>query len=329
MDESSRPMNSESTPSQPSMNLKNRFKGFLMLVPLVCVMMLTYPTRILLCAFIMCVTVDEYARTSCILTFNQTSTDPTNINILRVELWVFAVLYCVCGHVNHSYLHLIYAATLLYVLTKYIVFSGNSSPSRISVSLSSTSTYTLISDPALSSSPSPVLFHHIALIVFAMTWILWLFAHVACLHSLPLGVHIVVYVIMVTAAGENGGLFGGYMFGKHTPFPTISPKKTREGFTCQVLTSVLTSVCYVHCSPLHSSIPFTHAVLLGLVLGFAAIFGDLFESLFKRCYDKKDTATMLPGWGGLMDRMDGLIFTFPLMFYYMYVCHSHMIINKP
>ena len=61
---------------------------------------------------------------------------------------------------------------------------------------------------------------------------------------------------------------------------------------------------------------------LGLALGIFGIVGDLFESFIKRAFKKKDTADLLPGWGGVMDRIDGLLLNFALVFYIIELCYE-------
>lgn len=133
-----------------------------------------------------------------------------------------------------------------------------------------------------------------------------------------LGVSRIVYVIFVTAGGENGGLFFGKLFGRHKLCRRISPGKTVEGALGQLATSLMVSAlfrCYVEID-----LPLLDSLLLGLLLGLVGCVGDLFESFLKRSIGIKDAGHLIPGVGGMLDRMDGLIFNFPVMYAYLQMC---------
>jgi CDP-diglyceride synthetase len=145
-------------------------------------------------------------------------------------------------------------------------------------------------------------------------WVILPLSSAGLLHNSDNGLLLTLLVIFTTAVGENGGLFGGYFLGTTRPFPEISPNKTTEGFACQVLTSVATSIFMVLCTSLSDRYSFSASVFIGLAMGFGGIVGDLLESYVKRIMQTKDAGTTLPGWGGLLDRLDGMIINFPLLF---------------
>ena len=100
--------------------------------------------------------------------------------------------------------------------------------------------------------------------------------------------------------------------------PHISPKKTWEGFFGALAFSLLASWGMWKLMPGHlSALSLTHAVVLGLLLGFAAVIGDLAESIIKRSTGVKDSGSFLPGIGGALDLVDSLLFTAPLLFFYL------------
>ena len=129
----------------------------------------------------------------------------------------------------------------------------------------------------------------------------------------------IIYVIFVTAGGENGGLFFGKLFGRHKLCRRLSPAKTVEGAFGQLGTSVAVSVIFRYYVAI--DIPAGDSVILGLVLGFVGCVGDLFESFLKRSIGVKDAGHIIPGAGGMLDRMDGLIFNFPVMYAYLQWMH--------
>ena len=116
------------------------------------------------------------------------------------------------------------------------------------------------------------------------------------------------YILMV-AGSDTGGYLAGALFGKHPMAPSISPKKSWEGFGGSLALAGL--VAYLMGS-LVLGVAWWAALLLGAVTVVVATLGDLAESLLKRDLGVKDLGTLLPGHGGMMDRIDGMIFTAPV-----------------
>ncbi len=129
----------------------------------------------------------------------------------------------------------------------------------------------------------------------------------------------VLYLAAVTKMSDCGAYVTGSLIGKHPMIPRISPKKTWEGFFGALGHSLVTSVVLVQLFPTQLSLlgSTASAVLLGLVLGFAAVLGDLAESLIKRSTHIKDSGHFLPGIGGALDLIDSLLFTAPLLYLYL------------
>lgn len=119
------------------------------------------------------------------------------------------------------------------------------------------------------------------------------------------GAERVFIFIALTALSDTGGYFSGIFFGKHKLAPKISPKKSYEGLIGSVLLSVVASIFI---TPLFLDLDLTKAVILGLVLPITGTFGDLFESYVKRNLKIKDFSSLLPGHGGMADRIDSLAF---------------------
>jgi len=124
-----------------------------------------------------------------------------------------------------------------------------------------------------------------------------------------------IYVtFMMVFACDTGGYFIGKQFGKHALCPAVSPKKTIEGFLGGLFLCVLT--CLFFAILLHLPISMAHMIGLSTVVGIVAPLGDLFESAFKRVSNIKDSGNLLPGHGGLLDRIDALLFSGPLIYGY-------------
>src|SRR6266404_2021447 len=128
----------------------------------------------------------------------------------------------------------------------------------------------------------------------------------------------VLYLIAVTKFSDMGAYLTGSAIGRHLMVPHISAKKTWEGFFGAIAFALLCSLALFKLMPGHlSALTWTHATVLGLLLGFAAVLGDLAESIIKRSTDVKDSGNLLPGIGGALDLLDSLLFTAPLLFFYL------------
>ena len=162
--------------------------------------------------------------------------------------------------------------------------------------------------------------------LFGLLYVIWLFNFVTKIvyltphasQSAPTGHFYVLYLIVVTKFSDMGAYLTGSVCGKHLLVPHISPKKTWEGFFGALFFSTMGSYAMLSLLPEKLSLlNYTHATILGVLLGFAAIIGDLAESIIKRSCDVKDSGRMLPGIGGALDLIDSILFTAPLLFFYM------------
>lgn len=144
----------------------------------------------------------------------------------------------------------------------------------------------------------------VAITIFLATWIPLFAAFAALLVYPPDGWARVFTFMLAVVFSDIGGYAAGVLFGSHRMVPAISPKKSWEGFTgslvCGTLAAVLAVVFLMH-------EPWWVGVPLGLMLVITATAGDLVESQFKRDLGIKDMGTLLPGHGGLMDRIDGAL----------------------
>ncbi len=113
---------------------------------------------------------------------------------------------------------------------------------------------------------------------------------------------------------DTAAFYVGTAVGKRAMAPVISPNKSWEGAGAGVVASVLGALIAHYW--FYQRLPLFHALLLGAVLGLAAVLGDLAESMLKRSAGTKDSSHLLPGHGGVLDRMDSLLFAGPLLYYY-------------
>jgi len=119
---------------------------------------------------------------------------------------------------------------------------------------------------------------------------------------------------------DNGALFIGSLIGKTKFSPLISPKKTWEGVSGGVFLSVVSVFIFsLFKREDNIYVPFIatkHYLFISVIIACASIFGDFIESFIKRAANQKDSGTLLPGHGGMLDRMDSLVLTAPVVYFY-------------
>ncbi len=136
--------------------------------------------------------------------------------------------------------------------------------------------------------------------------------------SKPNGLVWALFTIFAIVVSDTAALLVGSRIGRHPFFGTISPKKTVEGAIAGVLGSVAVMLVGV-CAVLGLS-PF-HAIALGLLIGVSAEVGDLVESQMKRIAEVKDSSHLIPGHGGVLDRLDSILFPPILVYFYVTMFH--------
>jgi len=156
--------------------------------------------------------------------------------------------------------------------------------------------------------------------LFGLMYIPWLLNFIQKINFFPGvdGHYYLIYFVIITKFSDTGAYVVGSLIGKHKMIPRISPGKTWEGFGGAIAISMLASVVYVHF--LGHKMPemnWKHALIIGGLLGLAAVMGDLVESLFKREAGVKDSGKWFPGIGGILDLLDSLLFNAPIMYLYL------------
>jgi phosphatidate cytidylyltransferase len=130
-----------------------------------------------------------------------------------------------------------------------------------------------------------------------------------------IGANLVLSLFVIIWAGDTGAFFVGKSVGRR-PLTKISPKKTVEGsFGGLIFSILLAVVCKYFLLP---DLTVNNALWLGALIGIMGQIGDLAESLLKRSANVKDSGSILPGHGGMLDRLDSLLFGAPAMYYYVY-----------
>lgn len=135
------------------------------------------------------------------------------------------------------------------------------------------------------------------------------------LHPLspPIGPRLLLFALVITWAADTTAYFVGRAIGKHPLAPHISPKKTWEGSIGSMIGSLLVAYAFSFWIP----IPLIHLLIMAVFGNIAGQMGDLLESAYKRSAGVKDSGGLLPGHGGVLDRIDALILCIPVIWYYL------------
>jgi phosphatidate cytidylyltransferase len=161
-----------------------------------------------------------------------------------------------------------------------------------------------------------------ALTVLGLMYVPFLFNFVALLAFMPLDPSenrfLLIYLLAVTKFSDVGAYVIGSAFGRHKMIPRISPGKTWEGFAGAILTSLVISVVITHFMEGRApSLSFTSSIVLGILLPLVSVVGDLAESVVKRDASIKDSGHTIPGIGGVLDLIDSILFTAPVLYFYL------------
>ena len=152
---------------------------------------------------------------------------------------------------------------------------------------------------------------------FGLGWVYipYLLSYVLLIGKMEAASSRIFFALVVTFAGDSGAFYCGRSFGRHKLYEVVSPKKTIEGslggLFCSMLAGTLFGYLFL------ASIFSGWLIVLGLILGVVGQTGDLIESMIKRMSGKKDSSRLLPGHGGVLDRLDSLLFVFPVTWFFL------------
>ena len=137
--------------------------------------------------------------------------------------------------------------------------------------------------------------------------------HLASLMKIA-GAELVVFLVLLTSLNDVAQYIWGKTFGRHKIIPKVSPNKTVEGF----LGGLLTTTCLAYfVAPILTPLSTVHSLLVGAMISAVGFIGDVTISAVKRDMGIKDSGTLIPGHGGILDRVDSLTYTAPLFFHFM------------
>jgi phosphatidate cytidylyltransferase len=153
-----------------------------------------------------------------------------------------------------------------------------------------------------------------ALAGFGLLYVGWTLSYVLRIRTLSEGLWLIFFLVLVTWAGDTGAYYAGISLGRRPLAPTLSPKKTVEGliggWVAALAAALVASNWFLPSfSPLD-------ALVASFLLTGAGLIGDLSESALKRSAGIKDSGGLLPGHGGVLDRIDSLLFSSPVFYYY-------------
>ena len=157
---------------------------------------------------------------------------------------------------------------------------------------------------------------HAALILMGFLYLPLLLSHLIMIRLLPHGVPWLFLIMVIVMSGDSAAYYVGSSFGKTKLYPAVSPKKSVEGSLGGLAGSMVGAlVCKGLFFP---ELTLFDCFATALLLGVLGQMGDLFESLIKRSCGVKDSGVIFPGHGGILDRLDSLLFAGPAAFYYAY-----------
>jgi len=151
--------------------------------------------------------------------------------------------------------------------------------------------------------------------ISAIAYIGFLGSHLILLRDAPDGREWVLLAVFSTFIADTLAYFVGRSIGRTKIIPEISPRKTLEGTVAGIISGVIAVIALNYALDLDAGL--AEIVPLGVLLPLAAFFGDLAESMIKRGTGIKDTSDFVPGHGGFLDRIDAVLFTVPLVYYWL------------
>jgi phosphatidate cytidylyltransferase len=162
-----------------------------------------------------------------------------------------------------------------------------------------------------------------AITVSGVLYVGWLGGYAVSLRNLPDGLFWTLLVVFAAAMSDAGAYFVGVRFGKHKIAPALSPKKSWEGYFGGVAVAAVSTwlVTLAAARFFLPEIQPLQGLVLGLTLALLTPLGDLAESMLKRLFNLKDASHILPGHGGILDRIDSSLWALPIGFYILLFFH--------
>lgn len=166
-----------------------------------------------------------------------------------------------------------------------------------------------------SSNQDKQAIQRLSLSTLAWFYIPFLMSHILLLAQEEHGREWMFFTLLVVFACDAGAYYTGRRFGRHKLYERVSPKKTVEGAVGGLCMSVAAGVFFVLL--FFQDLSLWKAMLLSGIVSVVSQMGDLMESMIKRVSERKDSSTLIPGHGGILDRLDSLVFAFPVTWFFL------------
>ena len=168
---------------------------------------------------------------------------------------------------------------------------------------------------AFSSQKLSIVPNRIGIVFLGIIYVPFLLAHVTLINKLPQGIWWVLLLLATVWVGDTFALLIGSWWGRHKLSPQISPRKTVEGFFACFIGAVLTVFAFK--ALFLPTVRGADALFVGLGIALFGQLGDLSESMIKRGAKVKDSGSLIPGHGGVLDRLDSFFFAAPFLYYFL------------
>ncbi len=210
---------------------------------------------------------------------------------LVITDYVFAILYMVTGFVKlGTGNYIMYMITILFVMTLL--------------------TFSIVDN-------KDIAFQDVCASLFVVLYSVVFLMHLSLIRRMDYGLCLVFLAFIGAWIPDTAAYFAGNFFGRHKLIESISPNKTVEGAVGAIVGSVLVFMLYgLLMLAFGFKVHFLALFILSLLCGVGAQLGDLSASVMKRAYAAKDFGTLIPGHGGMLDRVDSLIFVTPVVYYF-------------
>ncbi|MBU0672109.1 MAG: phosphatidate cytidylyltransferase [Candidatus Margulisbacteria bacterium] len=200
--------------------------------------------------------------------------------------------------------------TIFFIVFAYYALKKNWEPAHSAI-LTGSALVTMVATLFLKRPKEAIV--DIAVTFLGMFYIGWFFSYFLFIRALTERGAYLLFLLITIWALDVVAYFFGTKFGKHKLFPSVSPKKTIEGAAAGFMVCLVAAGIFGY----YAGFDMTHSLILGALIGFVAQLSDLVESLIKRDAGVKDSSSLVPGHGGVLDRMDSFILTAPVVYYYL------------
>lgn len=201
--------------------------------------------------------------------------------------------------------------TIFFIVFAYYGLKKSWEPAHSAI-LTGSALVTMIATLYLKQRPKEAIVD-IAVTLLGMIYIGWFFSYFLFIRALTDHGAYLMFMMATIWALDVVAFLVGRRFGKHKLFPSVSPKKSIEGAVAGFIVCLIAAVIFGH----YAGFDLAHSLVLGGIIGIVAQLSDLVESLIKRDAGVKDSSHIMPGHGGVLDRMDSFIFAAPVVYYYL------------